>query len=63
MTGVLALPARAWAEPLSTITIGAPGTEGVKVPEDFLGLSYETPQLYNPAFFAPGNGPLIEAFR
>jgi len=63
MTGVLALPARAWAEPLSTITIGAPGTEGVKVPEDFLGLSYETPQLYNHAFFSPRNQPLIGAFR
>ena len=63
MTGMLALPARAWAEPLPTITIGAPGHKGVTVPEDFLGLSYETPQLYNPAFFAPGNGPLIEAFR
>jgi hypothetical protein len=63
MTGMLALPARAWAEPQSTITIGAPGTEGVTVPEDFLGLSYETPQLYNDAFFAPGNGALIEAFR
>jgi len=63
MTGMLALPGRAWAEPLSTITIGAPGTESVTVPQDFLGLSYETPQLYNGAFFAPGNGALIDAFR
>lgn len=63
MTGMLALPARAWAEPLSTITIGAPGTGGVTVPEDFLGLSYETPQLYNHAFFSPHNQQLIEAFR
>jgi hypothetical protein len=60
---MLALPVRAWAESLSTLTIGPPGTEGVTVPEDFLGLSYETPQLYNAAFFAPGNSALIEAFR
>ena len=60
---MLALPVRAWAESLSTLTIGPPGTEGVTVPEDFLGLSYETPQLYNAAFFSPGNSALIEAFR
>ncbi len=63
MTGMLALPVRGWAAQQSTITIGAPGFEGVTVPEDFLGLSYETPQLYNSAFFAPGNGALIDAFR
>lgn len=33
------------------------------IPADFLGLSYETGQLYNPEFFSPRNQPLIEAFR
>ena len=33
------------------------------VPKDFLGLSYETAQLANPAFFAATNKPLIALFR
>lgn len=37
--------------------------EGVTVPPDFLGLSYETPQLYNPAYFAPSNRALAALFR
>jgi hypothetical protein len=63
MTGMVALPTRIWAEPLSTITIGAPRTGAITVPDDFLGLSYETPQLYNDAFFSPRNQPLIAAFH
>lgn len=35
----------------------------VNVPADFLGLSYETPQLYNPTYFASSNHALIDAFR
>jgi hypothetical protein len=37
--------------------------DGVVVPPDFLGLSYETPQLYNPAYFARANRPLVEMLR
>jgi hypothetical protein len=33
------------------------------IPADFLGLSYENGQLYNPDFFSPRNQPLIDAFR
>lgn len=40
--------------------IGAPT---VKVPEDFIGLSYEAMQLEDPSFFSPANKSLIEQFR
>jgi hypothetical protein len=43
-------------------SVADPG-EGVTVPADFLGLSYETPQLYNPAYFAPSNRALVETIR
>ena len=33
------------------------------LPADFMGLSYESAQLANPAFFAPKNHALIELFR
>jgi hypothetical protein len=33
------------------------------MPIDFTGLSYETPQLYNPAYFSEANTSLVKAFR
>jgi hypothetical protein len=33
------------------------------MPVDFTGLSYEAPQLYNPAYFSDANTSLVEAFR
>jgi hypothetical protein len=33
------------------------------MPLDFTGLSYESPQLCNPAFFSPANTGLIQLFR
>jgi hypothetical protein len=36
---------------------------GPTIPHDFTGLSYESAQLANPAFFSPQNKPLIELFR
>ncbi|MGA7158796.1 MAG: hypothetical protein WBY53_18265 [Acidobacteriaceae bacterium] len=36
---------------------------GPRVPENFIGLSYETNELTNPAFFSPDNTGLIEQFR
>jgi hypothetical protein len=35
----------------------------VAVPADFTGLSYETPQLYNPAYFSRRNAALVAAVR
>lgn len=58
-----------------TAKISSAGTEAITlelpaahaawktVPSDFVGLSYETGQLYNPDFFSPKNTILIEAFR
>lgn len=37
--------------------------EFVEMPTDFIGLSYEMGQLYNPQFFSPQNQPLVAAFR
>jgi len=34
-----------------------------KVPVDYTGLSYEAPQLYNPAYFSAANTSLVDAFR
>ncbi|MEO5597410.1 MAG: hypothetical protein ABIQ66_02200 [Novosphingobium sp.] len=45
------------------IALATGGRETVTVPADFLGLSYETPQLYNPAYFAPSNRALVAEFR
>ena len=39
------------------------GSESPIVPADFIGLSYEMGQLYNPRFFSKENLPLIEVFR
>jgi hypothetical protein len=33
------------------------------IPVDFTGLSYEAPQLYNPAYFSEANTGLVKAFR
>ncbi len=46
-----------------TVELSAPGEEWPLVPADFIGLSYEMGQLYNPRFFSRGNGPLVNAFR
>jgi hypothetical protein len=34
-----------------------------RVPEDFVGLSLESPQLYNPSYFSPKSKSLVKAFR
>jgi len=50
------------AEP-ATVRFHLPSEPGVPMPLDFIGLSYETGQLYNPNFFSSGNRQLIELFR
>ena len=39
------------------------GRIGATIPSDFTGLSYESAQLANPAFFSSANKQLIELFR
>ena len=46
----------------ATLTIDA-GKTGAAMPLDFTGLSYESAQLANPAFFSGANKQLIELFR
>ena len=46
-----------------TLTLAQPDKAWPAMPEDFVGLSYESGQLYDPDFFSPENVPLVEAFR
>lgn len=39
------------------------GEPGPRIPENFIGLSYETNELTNPTFFSADNTGLIEQFR
>jgi hypothetical protein len=45
------------------IELAEPDRNFVVMPADFIGLSYEMGQLYNPQFFSSENRPLIAAFR
>jgi len=45
------------------VRLTLPAQPGPAMPADFLGLSYEMGQLYNPRFFAAANQPLVHAFR
>jgi hypothetical protein len=40
-----------------------PAETGPRIPDNFIGLSYETNELTNPSFFSPENTGLIEQFR
>lgn len=55
--------ARARSTPAVAVKLTPRTSEWPVVPNDFIGLSYETGQLYNPNFFAPANRRLIDAFR
>jgi hypothetical protein len=52
---------RAQTTAKATLTIGDKPV--ATMPLDFTGLSYESPQLCNPAFFSPANTDLIQLFR
>ncbi len=45
------------------VQLTPPASDWPVIPADFIGLSYEMGQLYNPDFFSPANHPLISAFR
>ena len=47
---------------MATLTLRS-GAGGRKVSEQLVGLSYETLQMHNPQFFAPGNDALIGLLR
>jgi hypothetical protein len=48
--------------PTATLKLHSNET-GPRVPDNFIGLSYETNELTNPTFFSPNNTGLIEQFR
>jgi hypothetical protein len=64
LAATLAPPSRAKSRTRSTASLKAyPGQDLASVPADFIGLSYESQELQNPAFFSPGNRELIARFR
>jgi hypothetical protein len=56
------LPGRGEPATTARLTIDA-SKVGATIPRDFTGLSYESAQLANPAFFSGANKQLIELFR
>jgi hypothetical protein len=60
-----ALPTlKSFAQATTTATLKLhPGETGPRIPDNFIGLSYETNELTNPPFFSPENTGLIEQFR
>jgi hypothetical protein len=50
------------AEATASLTIGTQRPGGV-IPEEFVGLSYESAQLANPNFFSAENNALVRIFR
>jgi hypothetical protein len=59
---VTSLPSYAKVAAKATLTIDA-SKAGATIPRDFTGLSYESAQVANPAFFSSANKQLIELFR
>lgn len=55
-------PQSLFAESSTSLKIGR-GAPLAKIPEDFIGLSYEAMQLEDPGFFSPANPGLIAQFR
>ena len=53
----------AQSAPVSTAKLTYTGGSGPAIPENFVGLSYETQQLHDPAFFSASNTGLIAQFR
>jgi len=45
------------------VQLAPAGKERARMPADFIGLSYEMGQLYNPSFFSRDNLALVQAFR
>lgn len=56
------LSAQWGAETQVALTIPAEAT-GPRIPEDFVGLSYEVQQLTDPTFFSPQNDGLVRTFK
>ena len=58
----MATKARAAQSRVVNVTVDA-DKKLATMPRDFLGLSYESAQLADPAFFSASNSTLVSAFR
>ncbi len=61
-SATLTLSAEQQNAPVATLEVLG-GAAGPKVPQDFIGLSYEVMQLEDPSFFSPENVGLVQQFR
>ncbi len=61
-SATLAISAQQDASLSGTLKL-TPGASGPKVPQDFIGLSYEVMQLEDSTFFSPENVGLVQQFR
>ena len=56
-------PVFGFPDQASTADLSLSGTKIASMPRNFTGFSFETPQLYNPAYFSPNNTPLVDAYK
>jgi hypothetical protein len=47
----------------STAELSISGKKLASMPKDYTGISFEEPQLYNPAYFSMANVTLVEAYK
>jgi hypothetical protein len=62
-SAAVAAPAQITNSAPISVRLARPSADWPLMPADFIGLSYETGQLYNAQFFSPQNQPLVNAFR
>jgi hypothetical protein len=60
---VAAFPKLSWSEPTSASAVLHPRSAGRRIPDRYIGLSYELAQLTEPTFFSPEHTGLITLFR
>src|SRR5271168_26459 len=58
-----ALPLRAHGASPQSAVLSLGDAPLATVPQDFVGISFEMPQLYNPNYYAPSNTSLVLAYR
>ena len=54
---------RGFGEEGSSAELSLSGRKLASMPRDYTGISFEAPQLYNPAYYSPANTSLVEAYR
>ena len=54
---------RAFRDKSSSANLSLSGKKLASMPRDFIGISFEAPQLYDPAYYSPANTSLVEAYK